>query len=362
VLLFDTIGSTQYEKDFRKYLNSVHSDNTIIFNYEFNQTRLEKICRENKSDVYIITPHEGHQYFHVVYDFVTKLPKDFNLNLYYIGNFFDDTSFKINSNTIYLKPMKNSPFSTFSFHPLFILSNHDIVEKKHLFSCFMFGKTLVRDYIWTQLNEYKLSGLISYHSFDKTKYNKTKLINSYDELSKHLDNNLEDIFDKKFFKNYTKHKSKLPKRLDIEESALIFHRYFDDSVKTASKSLFNLVSETTFGWNIFESGRKYPKGSLTEKSMIPFFSNSIPLILHDDNNLVKKHFEENGFDMFSDIIPDDFYKLEFFNQKVDFIFEFLSNYNNDINKFYNKSISRFEHNRKLAYKLKKSITDIERIL
>ena len=102
---------------------------------------------------------------------------------------------------------------------------------------------------------------------------------------------------------------------------------------------------------------------MTEKSCFPFWSKSIPLFIHDDTELLAKYFTKIGFDLFTDILGDDFYKnkpiIEQIKNILDFIKDVDSSHNVvDLNNRFDKRLSQ---NKQLAASIAKQNGKVLRI-
>jgi len=359
--MFDYDKHYLNSKLFQDFVNRVESnidtdDKYIFFSVEPSLPELHEICKKNNFEkpIYIISFSESHQYCHLLHTFIREIPIEVkNYNIYLLGTFAKSSKITYKENTLNLCSLKHSPFSTFCVFPTFTeLLKVDFVEKQHLLSCLMFGKTIIRDYIWTKLAENNLIEYTTYHSYVKngkklgfkqfTDY--SDMLDTYEDDFKQMEDNFKTIFDKNYFNSYYEFQNYLPKTIDVKTETIRENNYFNETLEVLNKSLFNLVTETTLGWNIIDSNRVIPMAPMTEKCLFPFLTYNIPLILHDDNHIIKKHFQNIGLDMFDDIIPEEFYTNKYFYEKLEVVINFLNSYNKVDNNFKERLI----HNEKVA--------------
>jgi len=353
--------------DFRQKLVEHNNTNQyIVVNQEYTLVQIIEIMRsfDFKIPLCTISITEAHQQFQEQLKVLEQIRNEVeNYKFYYIGNYIEDKIYKNKTNELHQLKLNWAPFSGFTQHPLWCeetvddvcaynmsktLEDKKVNSKSDTVSCLMFGRSVVRDYLWVKLCENDLINLTTYHSFEKD--GKT-FFSTHDTLEEFNNYGIGKFLE---YDRYLKYKSLLPKEIDVtppEKAGELEISYMDGAVSISSKALFNIVSETTFGWNKLYTKlteRKiYPKGCMTEKTMLPFISCSIPLILHDDNKMIKNHFIKNGIDMFTDIIPDSFYN-GYFTDKVDVIIEFLKNFKDDENVVFEKIKHRLYKNKKMV--------------
>ena len=119
--------------------------------------------------------------------------------------------------------------------------------------------------------------------------------------------------------------------------------------------MFNIVFETQTDFENKKLLDTYKFISLTEKSCFPFWSKSIPLFIHDDTELLAKYFTKIGFDLFTDILGDDFYKNKPIIEQIKNILHFIKDMDSSHNvvDLNNRLDKRLSQNKQLATSIAK---------
>lgn len=337
------------DSQIQNYLNNLSNSNLFVSdNLEpYKDNFDEFIINSEYNNFLIYSLTESHYIKWYLYDILDKISeKTNNINIFYIGNHYDSQILEYNTNKLHILNVTGSPFIWFN-------DDSDIVRwtqfdsfkispiyKKRLFSALMYGKRIYRDYFFTKCFELGFKNNISYHSNSKQNQNHNDVTYStfeeFSEINREID-----------FKKYEKFKINLPHYIDVNGFEIANHDYFESCLKFFQESLFIIVPETVFmDRHFLEDEDRYTQ-CVTEKLIFPFISNSIPLILHNYSIEIKNELKKLGFDMFDDIIPSEFYTINDID-KVDYILNFLKNYDVDINLIYNSNFQRFEHNKKVA--------------
>lgn len=222
-------------------------------------------------------------------------------------------------------------------------------DKVELVTWMAFGKRVIRDYLYLQLCKRNLTRNVAYHS---------KLKEVYSELKYATEKEFESIGRKKDYKEYQKVIFSLPKRLNNSNIDMVRHQYYQSSVYDYYRGLFALITETQFEFDLpplFINEEPFEVISLTEKLMFPFFTKSIPMILHDEGMEVKNYLKKLGFDLFEDVVDDNIYKGSAVD-KVDSAISILEKYQNkNVQSLFLKYKKRLESNQKLAIKYTEEI-------
>lgn len=311
-------------------------------------------------NIWVITDGESHYAFGEL--FLSDVFKDFNGRIYFSGNYYcKERIIKHHNYEIYLHPLGYQPFSTFDFsyqfealfegkrktRPIHFDVNstgqHQIKKKEHLVTFLGFRHDVYRDYLYTKLAEMDLVRNTAYHSWHKENDELT-----FSEKKDWKKLGINDSYD--YYKSI---QFSLPKKLDFNE----FNNYnmFINSIQSVSKGIFNIVFETQTDFENKDQLNQYKFISLTEKSCFPFWSQSIPLFIHDDVELLASYFTKMGFDLFTDILGDDFYKNKSIIEQIKNILSFVE----DINSKYTvgeldvKFSKRLLENKKLATSIQK---------
>ncbi len=318
-------------------------------------------------NIWVISDGESHYGFGEL--FTSKLG-DFDGKIFFSGNYYSNRKIITHKNyEIHLHPLGYQPFSTFDYsyqfealfygkkkenHILFdptTTSESYIKNKEYLVSFLAFRQDLYRDYLYTKLAEMDLVRNTAYHSWNK---NEDKL--TFSEIDDWKGLGIDESYD--YYKSI---QFSLPKKLDFNEFQNF--KIFENSIQTISKSMFNIVFETQTDFENKKLLDTYEFISLTEKSCFPFWSKSIPLFIHDDTELLAKYFTKIGFDLFTDILGDDFYKnkpiIEQIKNILDFIKDVDSSHNVvDLNNRFDKRLSQ---NKQLAASIAKQNGKVLRI-
>ena len=163
-------------------------------------------------------------------------------------------------------------------------------DKVELVTWMAFGKRTIRDYLYLQLCKRNLTRNVAYHS---------KLKERYSELKYATEEEFEYIGRKKDYKEYQKVIFSLPKKLNNTNIDMVRHQYYQSSLYDYYRGLFALITETQFEFGLpplYINEEPFEVISLTEKLMFPFFTKSIPMILHDEGMEVKNYLKKLGFD------------------------------------------------------------------
>lgn len=229
-------------------------------------------------------------------------------------------------------------------------------DKVELVTWLAYGKRLVRDYLYLQLCKRNMVRNVGYHSMLKE---------AYPELKYASEKDFESIGKKEDFKEYQKIIFSLPKRLNTSNMELVRHEYYQESLQDYYRGLFALITETQFEFNLphlFIDEEPFEVISITEKIMFPFFSKSIPIILHDENNEILEYLKKLGFDMFEDIVNESVYQGSAID-KIDAAIYTLEQFQNDNpQKLFLRFKERLQNNQKLAIELSENIEPVVEIL
>lgn len=281
------------------------------------------------TDVITICLSEGHQINGIVATYFESTNTYDVKNLYFFGNYCNKTQFiypKIIGNhrarNIYLIPMPGAPFSCFSKYNGGA-NTEDIIEptnsKESKVGFIYYGNRPIRDLIVTKLFDNKLTQNLIYHSSDKNGDNPQIKLTEYNKIFQHL----------------------LPITSDFEYN----HGhgdFFPHTIETASISLFYIVSETNYDEN---ENQEY--NVMTEKTTVPFFSKSIPIIFSYNSIETLEYLKSIGFDCFTDIIPVETYNIINEEQRIQTIIDIVKK---TPLSFYEDNKKRFETNYSLAIK------------
>ena len=146
---------------------------------------------------------------------------------------------------------------------------------------------------------------------------------------------------------------------------LVRHEYYQESLQDYYRGLFAIITETQFEFNLphlFIDEEPFEVISLTEKIMFPFFSKSIPIILHDENDEILEYLKKLGFDMFEDIVNESIYQGSAID-KIDAAIHTLEQFQNDNpQKLFLRFKERLQNNQKLAIELSENIEPVVEIL
>ena len=318
-------------------------------------------------NIWVISDGESHYGFGEL--FTSKLG-DFDGKIFFSGNYYSNRKIITHKNyEIHLHPLGYQPFSTFDYsyqfealfygkkkenHILFdptTTSESYIKNKEYLVSFLAFRQDLYRDYLYTKLAEMDLVRNTAYHSWNK---NEDKL--TFSEIDDWKGLGIDESYD--YYKSI---QFSLPKKLDFNEFQNF--KIFENSIQTISKSMFNIVFETQTDFENKKLLDTYEFISLTEKSCFPFWSKSIPLFIHDDTELLAKYFTKIGFDLFTDILGDDFYKNKPIIEQIKNILDFIKDMDSSHNvvELNNRFDKRLSQNKQLAASIAKQNGKVLRI-
>lgn len=229
-------------------------------------------------------------------------------------------------------------------------------DKIELVTWMAYGKRIHRDYLYLQLCKRNLTRNVAYHS---------KLKEAFPLLKYATKEEFESIDRKECFEEYKKVVFSLPKKLNTSSIGLAMHQYYQDSVYDYYRGIFALITETQFEFGLpplYINEEPFEVISLTEKLMFPFFTKSIPLILHDEGMEVKNYLKKLGFDMFEDVVDDSIYTGTAV-EKIDNTILVLEKYQKENpQSIFLKYQKRLEKNQKLALKFTEELEPSIKIL
>ena len=300
----------------------------LIINSVFD---IELPISEDIKNIWFISDGESHYGFGELF---SEPFENFKGKIYFSGNYHcKQKIIKHHNYEIHLHPLGYQPFSTFDFsyefealfegedgdEPIYFDVNstggNQIKKKEHLVTFLGFRHDVYRDYVYTKLAEMNLVRNTAYHSWhkenDELTFSKKK---DWKKLG------IDDSYD--YYKSI---QFSLPKKLDFNE--FTNYNMFINSIQSISRGIFNIVFETQTDFENIELLDEHKFISLTEKSCFPFWSQSIPLFIHDDTELLASYFTEMGFDLFMDILGDDFYKNKPIIEQIKNIISFIEDIN-----------------------------------
>tara|TARA_E500000331_G_scaffold355405_1_gene410777 strand:- start:1534 stop:2586 length:1053 start_codon:yes stop_codon:yes gene_type:complete len=281
---------------------------------------------------------EGHQYSGIAKCFAEAVSWDKrdSWNLFTVGNYTKSHKISMEHNmgriiNLFLIPIGDAPFSTFSKYSGCVDTDSVVEpsnEKTEKVSFIYYGHRIDRDIIISALvNNNLLNKSIIYHSGNKQN-DKVSLSYSTPAAFKKYNANFED---------YEKIQHLLP-ITDNPNFKYQEENYYTDTIKKASDSLFYIINESNSEMN------DKNVNIVTEKSAIPFYSKSIPIIFSTNPLEQLEYFEKLGFDCFTDVIDKSFYKKSH-QDRINSMIEIINNTDLD---FYKENIMRFKSNYILA--------------
>tara|TARA_A200000159_G_scaffold137495_1_gene137778 strand:- start:255 stop:1259 length:1005 start_codon:yes stop_codon:yes gene_type:complete len=271
---------------------------------------------------------EGHQVMGILNGFARLDVSHTIKDIYFLGNYTNSITFKHHSTrprfNVHLIPIYGAPFTTFSkFNG--DVNMDDVVEptniKESLISFIYYGQRPLRDKIVTKLFNNDLLQNTIYHSHHKQPG--------------------ENIIEKTDSNKEIYHLLPLISDFPYDDG---HNDYYPNTIELASKSLFYIISET----NADLHDSKF--NVLTEKSAVPFFSKTIPVLFTLNSLETLKYLQDLGFDCFTDIISEEVYKIPQ-DDRIDEVLKIVKNTSLD---FYTKNQQRFDKNYEIANLLSKN--------
>lgn len=302
---------------------------------DFQDTDINTILTMNLS--------EGHQYAGISKCFadVVSWDKRDSWNIFIIGNYTKCHTFSTPHNlgrimNLFLIPIGDAPFSTFSKYSGCV-DTDSVAEptnnKTEKVSFIYYGHRIDRDIIVSALvNNNLLNKSVIYHSGNKQNKGIDISYSTPEGFQKYNAN----------FEEYKKIQDLLPITSN-PNFKYTEENYYADTIKIASDSLFYIVNESNSEmFDIHPS--EDVVNIVTEKSAVPFYSKSIPIIFSSNPLEQLEYFEKLGFDCFTDVIDKSFYKKSH-QGRVNNMIKIINNTDLD---FYNENVMRFKSNYILA--------------